>query len=200
MAWLLHRYLATITFNQKQKEQIMNTSALAEERWTDNHPNSADNKQHLFNELFNSYGNDMKRYAYWLAGDKHTAEDLLQEALLRAWKSLDKLQNIKAAKGWLLTILRRENARRFERYRPVESNIPLDELSARETSYDTSTEAFVLRRAINDLPEEYRVPLVKQVIEGYSQKEIAKQIGISSAGVGTRLFRARQKLRTTLAA
>ena len=200
MAWLLHRYLATITFNQKQTEQIMNTTALAEERWTDNHPSLADSKQHLFNELFNSYGNDMKRYAYWLAGDKHTAEDLLQEALLRAWKSLDKLQNIKAAKGWLLTILRRENARRFERYRPVESNIPLDELSARETSYDTSTEAFVLRRAINDLPEEYRVPLVKQVIEGYSQKEIAKQIGISSAGVGTRLFRARQKLRTTLAA
>jgi len=99
-----------------------------------------------------------------------------------------------------LTILRRENARRFERYRPVESSIPLDELSARGKSYDTSTEAFVLRRAIKDLPEEYRVPLVKQVIEGYSQKEIAKQIGISSAGVGTRLFRARQKLRSTLAA
>ena len=197
MAWLLQQYLVTITFNQKQKEQTMNTTALAEERWTDN---SVTERQRLFNELFNSYGNDMKRYAYWLAGDKHTAEDLMQEALLRAWKSLDKLQNIKAAKGWLLTILRRENARRFERYRPVESNIPLDELSAREKSYDTSTEAFVLRRAINDLPEDYRVPLVKQVIEGYSQKEIAKQIGISSAGVGTRLFRARQKLRTTLAA
>jgi len=178
----------------------MNTTALAEERWTDNSAIAATDKQHLFNELFNSYGNDMKRYAYWLAGDKHTAEDLMQEALLRAWKSLDKLQNIKAAKGWLLTILRRENARRFERYRPVESSIPLDELSARGKSYDTSTEAFVLRRAISDLPEEYRVPLVKQVIEGYSQKEIAKQIGISSAGVGTRLFRARQKLRTTLAA
>lgn len=200
MAWLLQRYLATITFNQKQKEQTMNTTALAEERWTNNPPGLVGDKQHLFNELFNSYGNDMKRYAYWLAGDKHTAEDLMQEALLRAWKSLDKLQNIKAAKGWLLTILRRENARRFERYRPVESNIPLDELSAREKSYDTSTEAFVLRRAIDDLPEEYRVPLIKQVIEGYSQKEIAKQIGISSAGVGTRLFRARQKLRTTLAA
>ena len=148
MAWLLHRYLATIIFNQKQKEQTMNTTALAEERWTNNPTSLADNKQHLFNQLFNSYGNDMKRYAYWLAGDKHTAEDLLQEALLRAWKSLDKLQNIKAAKGWLLTILRRENARRFERYRPVESNIPLDELSARETSYDTSTEAFVLRRSM----------------------------------------------------
>ena len=66
----------------------------------------------------------MRRYAYWLAGDKHTAEDLVQEASLRAWKSLDRLQNVKAAKGWLLTILRRENARRFERFQPKESEYP----------------------------------------------------------------------------
>ena len=71
---------------------------------------------------------------------------------------------------------------------------------ATEAGYDTSTEAFVLRRAIDNLPEEYRVPLVKQVVEGYSQKEIAGQIGISSAGVGTRLFRAKQKLRDILVA
>jgi len=57
----------------------------------------------------------------------------------------------------------------------------------------------VLRRAIADLADEYRVPLIKQVVEGYSQKEIAQQIGITSAGVGTRLFRARQKLRLALA-
>jgi RNA polymerase sigma-70 factor, ECF subfamily len=156
-------------------------------------------KHILFNQLFARYENDMRRYAYWLAGDKHTAEDLVQEASLRAWKSLDRLQNVKAAKGWLLTILRRENARRFERFQPKESNIPMEVLGDHEKSYDTSTEAFVLRRAIDDLAEEYRVPLIKQVIEGYSQKEIAQQIGISSAGVGTRLFRARQKLRLALA-
>jgi RNA polymerase sigma-70 factor (ECF subfamily) len=142
----------------------------------------------------------MKRYAYWLSGNRHTAEDLVQEALLRAWRSLDRLKEPKAAKGWLLTILRRENARRFERYQPQEADIPMEELGALEKSYDTSTEAFVLRRAIDKLPEEYRIPLVKQVIEGYSQKEIAKQIGITPAGVGTRLFRARQKLRERLAA
>ncbi len=157
-------------------------------------------REQRFSDMISRYETDMKRYAYWLAGDTHIAEDLVQEALLRAWRSFDKLQSIDSAKGWLLTILRRENARRFERYRPQESNIPLDELRAREAGYDTSTEAFVLRRAIDNLPEEYRVPLVKQVVEGYSQKEIAKQIGISSAGVGTRLFRAKQKLRNTLVA
>lgn len=153
----------------------------------------------LFQQLYARYEDDMRRYAFWLAGDWHTAEDLVQEALLRAWKSLDHLQNIKAAKGWLLTILRRENARRFERYQPKESDVPLEQLGDHENSYDTSTEAFVLRRAMDKLAEEYRTPLLKQVVEGYTQKEIAKQIGITSAGVGTRLFRARQKLRLALA-
>ncbi len=178
----------------------MSTLALAKDTWNADAETRTANREGFFNQLIAEYSTDMQRYAYWLAGDKHIAEDLVQEALLRAWKSIDKLQNPKAAKGWLLTILRRENARRFERYRPQESDIPLDELSAREKSYDTSTEAFVLRRAIDELPAEYREPLVKQVIEGYSQKEIAKELGITSAGVGTRLFRARQKLRQTLVA
>jgi RNA polymerase sigma-70 factor, ECF subfamily len=177
----------------------MNNNALATDVRSPAEAQQTSGKHILFNQLFARYENDMRRYAYWLAGDKHTAEDLVQEASLRAWRSLDRLQNVKAAKGWLLTILRRENARRFERYQPKESHIPMEELGDHEKSYDTSTEAFVLRRAIDNLAEEYRAPLLKQVVEGYSQKEIARQIGISSAGVGTRLFRARQKLRLVLA-
>ena len=177
----------------------MNSIVLAED-WKRFQTGAGNNRDRIFNKLIELHGNDLKRYAYWLAGDKPTAEDLLQEALLRAWKSLHKLHNPQAAKGWLLTIVRRENARRFERYRPQESTIPLDCLSAREKTYDTSTEAFVLRRAVQQLPDAYREPLIKQVIEGYSQKEIAHQLGISCAGVGSRLFRARQKLRDTLAA
>jgi len=178
----------------------MNSIAIAEQRWAPAELTEAGPDYNFFNELFYRYENDLKRYAYWLSGDRHIAEDLMQEALLRAWKSLHRLKEPKAAKGWLMTILRRENARRFERYRPQESDIPIEELGARDKSYDTSTEAFVLRRAIDELPDDYRIPLVKQVIEGYSQKEIAAQIGISAAGVGTRLFRARQKLREALTA
>lgn len=181
----------------KRKSLKMNNPANAENSW--NEYNDLIDREYQFNRLISKYEADLKRYAYWLAGDKHIAEDLVQEALLRAWKSLETVQNPKAIKGWLLTILRRENARRFERYRPKESDIPLDDLSAKERSYDTSTEAFVLRRAIDDLPKEYRDPLIKQVIGGYSQKEIARQLGITPAGVGTRLFRARRKLREALA-
>ncbi|MEJ1353399.1 MAG: sigma-70 family RNA polymerase sigma factor [Candidatus Sedimenticola sp. (ex Thyasira tokunagai)] len=162
--------------------------------------NTSHGREHLFNQLITSYAPDLERYSYWLAGDRHTAEDLVQEALLRAWRSIDRLQDPKAAKGWLLTILRRENARRFERKRLELSDIPMESLAEKHTPYDTSTEAFVLRQAMDELPDKYREPLMKKVIGGYSQREIAKQLGITSAGVGTRLFRARNKLKAALAA
>ncbi len=152
-----------------------------------------------FDQLLDDYGKDLQRYARWLTGEKHTADDLVQDTLVRVWKSLDRLQNPKAAKGWLMTILRRENARRFERYQPQISAIPTEELGDKHKDYDTSTEAFVLRQALERLPEEYREPLLLQVVHGYSQKEIAANLGITSACVGTRLFRARQKLRDSMA-
>ena len=200
MARIMHLLFPEPFTNEIEKGKIMTSQAQVLQRWNTSPQVSPFDRRTLFNQLFSRYEADMRRYAYWLAGDRQTADDLVQEALLRAWKSLHRLKDIQAAKGWLLTILRRENARRFERYRPAESNIPLDQLSARDRGYDTSTEAFVLRRAIDNLPEAYRAPLIKQVIEGYSQKEIADQLGLSPAGVGTRLFRARQKLKKALAA
>ncbi len=151
-----------------------------------------------FNRLIAVHMDDLYRYARWLSGSPTVADDLVQETLLRSWKSMDKLNDARAAKGWLLTILRRENARRFERQRPIECAIPTEELAADRNEYDTSTEAFTLRRALEELPKVYREPLLMQVIYGYSQKEIANHLGISVAGAGTRLFRAREKLRSIL--
>jgi len=151
-----------------------------------------------FNQLIAVYMDDLYRYAYWLSSSHAVADDLVQDTLARAWKSMDKLNDVKAVKAWLLTILRRENARRFERQRPQESAIPTEELPAQRKDYDTSTEAFALRRALEQLPEDYREPLLMQVVYGYSQKEIAAHLGISVAGAGTRLFRAREKMREIL--
>ncbi len=158
----------------------------------------APSREARFNALFGIYLDDLYRYARWLTRDPAVADDLVQETMVRAWKSMDRLNESTSAKSWLITILRRENARRFERKRLQPSGIPTEELPAGRREYDTSTEAFALRRALERLPEKYREPLLLQIIHGYSQKEIAEQLGISSAGVGTRLFRAREKLRAML--
>ncbi len=155
-------------------------------------------RQARFQRIVGKYRDDLYRYALWLVHDSAVADDLVQETFLRAWKSLDRLQKPEASKGWLITILRRENARRFERFQPRFSAIPMDAIGDKHQDYDTSTEAFVLRNAIARLDERYRDPLLLQVIHGYSQKEIAAELGISVAGAGTRLFRARRKLRAML--
>jgi len=117
-----------------------------------------------FAAIVAAHGRDLHRYAHRLAGDRHTAEDLVQESLLRAWRSLGQLHNAPAAKAWLYTIVRRENARRFARPHPQQSETPPEKIAERRPSYDTSTEAFMLRRALRALPAEYREPLVLQIL------------------------------------
>lgn len=142
--------------------------------------------------------NDLNNYAVWLTHDRTAAQDIVQEALLRAWRGLPKLDNQAALKGWLLAIVRRESARHFKKPSPAASRVAVEELGDGRSTYDTSTEAFVVRRALANLPDEYRVPLLMQVVDGYSLAEIAQRLGLSEAGAGTRLFRARQRLRKQL--
>ncbi len=155
-------------------------------------------RRQRFEELVAVHLDDLYRFAYWLCGNRTAADDVVQEVLMRAWKSIERLKDPKAAKGWLLTIVRRENARHFGRTQLPQVDRPDDELVAHRTEYDTSTEAFVLRRALQRLPTEYREPLLMQVVYGYSQKEIAAHLGISNAGAGSRLYRAREKMRGLL--
>ncbi len=139
---------------------------------------------------------DLLRFAFWLSRDRALAEDVVQETMMRAWKAQDSLQDEAAAKPWLLTIVRREYARTFERKRfPT---VDVDELIAREEPLLAAAEEqdlAELRAAIFKLPDDYREPLVLQVLMGYTTAEIAGELELSDAAVLTRLFRARKQLR-----
>ncbi len=156
-------------------------------------------KKRKYALLIEAHSKDLYKYALWLCKDKQMAEDVMQEAFLRAWKSLDSLREAKAAKGWLFTIFRREHARQFERkqfqYQDVEE---MDTLAGAQMGYDDSAEAFALRNALKRLPDDYREPLEMQVLGGFSCDEIAGMLDISSSAVMTRLFRARKKMRQLL--
>jgi RNA polymerase sigma-70 factor, ECF subfamily len=147
-------------------------------------------------QLFESLRPDLLRFAQWLARDRAIAEDIVQEALLRAWRSRDALQDQRAARPWLLTIVRREHARLYERKRL--ELVSLDdaiEIAPSPGTEESEDQLFALRHAIMRLPIQYREPLVLQVLGGFSTEEIARELGLSSTAVLTRLFRARNKLR-----
>jgi len=124
----------------------------------------------------------------------------VQEALLRAWKSLDALREDAAAKPWLLTIVRRENARYFERRRL--ETVDIDNLTASQSAMlaeAPNEELDDLRESIYGLDDDYREPLVLQVLMGYSTSEIAELMGLKQGAVLTRLHRARLKLKEDVA-
>ncbi len=153
-------------------------------------------KRDRFQSLCQRLRPDLLRFAFWLSRDRALAEDVVQETMLRAWKAQDSLLDEAAAKPWFLTIIRREYARSFERKRLV--TVDVDELIAREEPMLAAAQdqdLAELRAALFELPEEYREPLVLQVLMGFSTAEIAAQLKLSNAAVLTRLFRARKRLR-----
>ena len=161
--------------------------------------NTEAGRQAKFNQLAQSYGTDLYRYAMWICGNDALAKDLVQETYLRAWKALDRLKDPKAAKSWLITILRREFARTFERKVPKFTD--LEKVVVQEESElepDEQTEMKILRQGIMKLAPKYREPLLMKVVLGYSCKEISEALDISKSAVMTQLFRAREQLKTQM--
>ncbi len=165
-----------------------------------NADNATGERRRRFDRLVTVSYMDMFRYAAWLCRDRSIAEEVVQEALLRAWKSLDALRDDAAVKQWLLTIVRRENARYFERRRL--ETVDIDNLTASQAALlaeAPNDELADLREAIYGLEDGYREPLVLQVLMGYSTNEIAELMGLKQGAVLTRLHRARLKLKEDVA-
>jgi RNA polymerase sigma-70 factor (ECF subfamily) len=151
--------------------------------------------QARFEKMVNALSSDLYRYALMLCRNRTMAEDLVQETFMRAWRFLDSLREEKKAKSWLMTTLRREFARQFERYQPVFDDVELEQIAG---SQAIDPEVLALRRGLTQLPDKYREVLVLQVIGGYSGEEMARMLDLPRATVNTRLFRARQRLRDML--
>ncbi len=140
-----------------------------------------------------AYSADLYRFAYWLCRDRHAAEDLVQEACLRGWKSWGHLREPAQAKAWLMTIVRNEYARNLSRKRSDTSLDDVDESQLPSMpSFEGGLEA---AQVVAMLPLTYREPLLLQVLGGFSCAEIAGMLGTSEGAVMTRLTRARQALR-----
>jgi len=154
-----------------------------------------DAQQLRFERLIAPLREDVFRYVMWLCRDRHLADDVVQETMLRAFRGLESLQNEAAVKSWLLRIARREHARVYERKRLETRDI--DDLTYGEAAMIATvddTDVADMRRAILQLDDDYREPLVLQVLMGLTTEEIAQTMGIRQGAVLTRLHRARRKL------
>lgn len=149
------------------------------------------------------------RLALRLAGDPTRAEDLVQETMLKAFRSWDQYQPGTNARAWLLTILRNTFINEYRRERARGPTVELSEVEPfslftevgeRDPEgkiFDQMVDDEVLR-AIDGLPEEFRETLVLSDVEGLPYQEIARITGAPVGTVKSRLFRARRALQHRL--
>jgi RNA polymerase sigma-70 factor, ECF subfamily len=148
-----------------------------------------------FEDLVHRHAAGLYRYAFWLARDARQAEDVVQEALLRAWRAFPRLREHAAAKSWLFSIVRNEHYRMAGRSAPLAEVIDLEEIAAPD-----ERPALEMRDAIMSLPASYAEPLALQVLGGFTCAEIAAMLGTTEGATMTRLTRARQALRRLVSA
>jgi RNA polymerase sigma-70 factor (ECF subfamily) len=136
--------------------------------------------------------------ARWLTRDGHDAEDVVQEAYLRAFRSSGGFRG-GDGRAWFLAIVRNTCLTWLRQNRPATPTIPFDETRhAGAASSDGPPGGEALGRAIEDLPPEFREAVVLRELEGLSYKEIAAVTGVPIGTVMSRLARARAHVKASL--
>ena len=162
-----------------------------------------DSKQARFEELIMPHLDAAYNLARWLTRNEHDAEDVVQDAFLRAFKFFDGFHGSNS-RSWLLSIVRNASFDWLKKNRRSELTVVFDEeLHGQETSEQAGSslagaDQEMVRKSIEDLPVEFREVTILRELEGMSYKEIAEITGAPIGTVMSRLARARKQLQTVL--
>lgn len=143
--------------------------------------------------------------ARWLTRNEHDAEDMVQEAYLRAFKFFNAFRGVDG-RAWLLTIVRNTCYTWLQQNRAHEPTTMFDEeihsfdsdASNPATLVLQNADQGLLRQAVDELPVAFREVVVLRDLEGFSYKEIAEIANIPAGTVMSRLARAREQLKQFL--
>ena len=161
-----------------------------------------DERGRRFEQLVAPHLDAAFNFARWLARNDHDAQDIVQDAALRALRYLDGLRG-DDARGWLLGIVRNTTWSWLQANRPSEltardddgePQIPAPPSDEPETSAIRRAEARLLNEAIAALPVQFREVLILRELEDLSYKDIARIADVPIGTVMSRLARARRLL------
>jgi RNA polymerase sigma-70 factor (ECF subfamily) len=162
-------------------------------------------KSARFEQLLIPHLNTAFSLARWLTRDESRAQDVVQEAYLRAFSSFDSLRGADP-RPWLLSIVRNVCYTLLRRQNASGSSTPFNEEFHEAPAEDCNPEELqlrsanleVLRQALAQLPTEFREALILREFEDLSYKQISEVTGVPIGTIMSRLARARQKLQTIL--
>lgn len=165
-----------------------------------------------FSMLVSRHGNEIFSFCLYLTGNRADAEDLYQEAFLKALERIHRINGEQNPKAFLLAIAAglwrnhcRKTAwrRRIAPMKPIEdeaSSIGSDSPSTPEDIAILHEQSFQLRKAVHNLKDCFKVPLLMHYTADLSMEEIASALRIPKGTVKSRLHSARKKIKQTLEA
>src|SRR5271157_494061 len=166
-----------------------------------------------FEKLVRQYDRQVFRIAQHITQNKEDAEDVVQDAFLKAYEKLHQFQGNSKFYTWLVRIAVNESLMRLRKRRTgkmvsIDEDIETDEGSVPrdladwapdpEQNYSQTELAEILRKTIQGLPQGFRIVFVLRDVEGLSTEETAETLGLSIPAVKSRLLRARLQLRERL--
>lgn len=166
-------------------------------------------EQQLFEVLMRRHNPQVYRAARSIVHDDGEAEDVMQDAYVRAYEHLGEFEGRSRFSTWVTRIAVHEalaRARRSKRYDSLDagedggSSMPAAPVATPEQQTSDGEMRRLLEQAVNALPEEFRSVFVLRAVQGMHGAEVADCLGLEEATVKTRLFRARGRLRDLLEA
>jgi RNA polymerase sigma-70 factor (ECF subfamily) len=160
---------------------------------------------HRFDQVALPHLDAAHNLARWLVRNAHDAEDVVQEAYLRAFKYFSGYQG-GDARAWILKIVRNTSYSFLEKNRPADLSVEFDETlhtadspqTQAETALLQSADNRMLRQALEELPVNFREALILRELEGMSYKEISDVMDVPIGTVMSGLARGRIQLRERL--
>jgi RNA polymerase sigma factor (sigma-70 family) len=154
-------------------------------------------------EVYRAYGKTVYAVAYKVLGDRGLAEEATQQAFLKAWRAAKSFDPSRELGPWLASIVRRTaiDVYRREAVRvtdPLDAVAPGDPALATEPEQAALYDAWEVRQAVEELPQNEQEVVRLQHFEGLTHAEIAERLTVAVGTVKSRSFRAHQRLAALL--
>jgi RNA polymerase sigma-70 factor (ECF subfamily) len=154
-------------------------------------PNIPDPKDELITHL-----PALRAFALSLTRNRATADDMMQDTVLKAWSNMDKFQPGTNMRAWLFTILRNNfytSRRKLNREVADVDNVFSDNMSVKP-EHDGKLQMMDFKAALSKLPDEQREALILVGASGFSYEEAGEMCGVATGTIKSRVNRARIKL------
>lgn len=151
--------------------------------------------------LYRRYASRMFGVCLRYAKNKMEAEDIMQEAFIKVYQNLKNFRGDGSLEGWIRRIMVNTSINYYKSNLKYLQTMDIDDVTPQENFNVDSIDNIGLKtllRLIQQLPEGYRVVFNMYVIEGYSHKEIAEELGISESTSKSQLSRARKALQAKI--